>query len=78
MGKNFDNAFQSATPLIRRHLGLIAPEWEKDSSQEPHHADLLIIARDSAIKQGELQGSIKLTRNISSKGTKNICFYRPS
>jgi len=36
------------------------------------------IARDLAIKQGELQGSIKSTRNISSKGTKSICLYRPN
>ncbi len=34
--------------------------------------------RDTAIKQGELQGSIKMIRCISSRGKKSIHFYRPN
>lgn len=77
MGKNFDIALKDAAPLIKKYLNLIAPRWKKDSSQEPHCGDLLIIARDLAIKQGELQGSIKLDKDTCSKAVKAISLYRP-
>ena len=83
MGEQFDRAMARSSRLIQKYLvDELAPQWKDHPKGEPDWNHLIHMAKDLAIKSGELKGSIKVKlfdpQHPEYETTKHLAFYPPT